>query len=253
VNSELPHATSDAPVPPAFERPKWDIVDAAALVCLALGLVGLVTWLAQFAGGAATAYARAMAWPALTLPLVFLIARRWWNAGPAELGVRRPRPGSWRWFVRFGTVVGLGYLVLGAVLVLAFRGRFNVTVSRSGFLLSLRPWNLVPLALFMLVAAPVVEELVYRGVLYPALRARLGRGWALAASAAIFAGVHPLLAWRPSVPVTQLLGGLIFAWSYEKTRSLLHPVVFHVIGNAAILAWRVVLAYRSGWVTGLLG
>lgn len=251
--SEEPAATGDAPAPPAFERPKWDLVDAAALVCLALGLMGLVTWLAQFAGSTATAYARAIAWPALTLPLVLLIARRWWNAGAAELGVRRPEAGSWWWFVRFGAAAGIGYLILGAGLVLAFRGRFEVNAWSTIYRARLQGRGVVPLALFMLVAAPAVEELVYRGVLYPALRARLGRGWAVAASAVIFAGVHPLLEWRFFVPVTQLLGGLIFAWSYEKTRSLLYPVLFHVTGNAAILAWRIVLAYRSGWVEGLLG
>jgi len=234
-------------------RPKWDLVDAAALLCLALGIVGLGPWLARFAGRAATAYARAIAWPARTLPLVFLIARRWWNAGPAELGVRKPTAGSWWWFVRFGLAVALGYLVLGAGLVLACRGRLDVKALELAHQARLRESGVVPLALFMLVAAPLVEELVYRGVLYPALRARLGRGWAVAVSAVIFAGIHPLLAWRPSVPVTQLLGGLIFAWSYEKTRSLLYPVVFHVTGNAAILAWQLILAYRPGWVTGLVG
>ena len=234
-------------------HPRWDLVDAAALVCLALGLMGLVTWLGQAAGSTATAYAHAIAWPALTLPLVFLISRRWWNAGPAELGVRKPAAGSWRWFILFGSAVGLGYLVLGAGLVLALRGRVDVTAWCANSRVWLRERGVVPLALFMLVAAPAVEELVHRGVLYPALRARFGRGWAVAASAVIFAGIHPLLAWRLFVPVTQLLGGLIFACSYEKTRSLLHPVVFHVTGNAAILAWALVLAYRPGWVTGLLG
>ena len=234
-------------------RPKWDLVDAAALVCLALGLMGLVTWLAGAAGRTVTAYARAIAWPALALPLVFVIARRWWDARPAELGVRKPAAGSWWWFVRFGTAVGLGYLVVGAGLLLALRGRLDVKALELAHQAWLQERGVVPLALFMLVAAPVVEELVYRGALYPALRARLGRGWAVVASALIFAGIHPLLQWRLFPPVTQLLGGLIFAWSYEKTRSLMYPVVFHVTGNAAILAWALVLAYRPGWVAALLG
>ncbi|MHC4506201.1 MAG: lysostaphin resistance A-like protein [Planctomycetota bacterium] len=253
VGSDTAKAPPPAGSPPAFERPKWDIVDAAALVCLELGIVGLGPWVARFAGRAATAYARAIAWPALTLPLVLLIARRWWNADLAELGVRRPRAGSWRWFVRFGAVVGLGYLTLGAGVVLAFKGRFDVAAWSAIYKARLGRSGIVALVLFMLVAAPLVEELVYRGVLYPALRVRLGRGWAVALSAVIFAAIHPLMMWRLFPPVTQLLGGLIFAWSYEKTRSLLHPVVFHVTGNAAILAWRIVVAYRPGWVEGLFG
>ena len=238
---------------PASRAPGWDLLDAAAVLCFAFGLLGLVTWLARAAGQTAAAYARAIAWPALTLPCVALVVRRWWNVTLAELGVRKPRPDSWRWFVRFGLVVGLGYLALGGALVLAFRGRFDVTVSSSRALVWARGWGVVPLALSMLVAAPAVEELVHRGVLYPALRARLGRGRAIAVSAVIFAGIHPLMAWRLFVPVTQLLGGLIFAWSYERTRSLLYPAIFHVTGNAAILAWQLVLAYRPGWVAALFG
>jgi membrane protease YdiL (CAAX protease family) len=237
--------------------PSWDLIDAASVVCFDAGAVGLAAWLGSLAGEAAGPYVAALVRPAVTLSVVALVARRWWRADIAALGVRLPEPGSWWWFVKFSLIVGAGYLVLGATaagVYLALWGAPDAAeLSVWARAVVRRQGGFLPMALVGLIMAPVAEELVFRGVLYPALRGRIGRARSLFGSAAVFAAMHPLWAMRLYPPVTQLLGGLVFAWSYEKTRSLVHPMIFHAVGNGAILVWHLVLIERPGWIAAVLG
>lgn len=94
--------------------------------------------------------------------------------------------------------------------------------------------------------APVAEEILYRGALQQALKGvGLARGWAIAATAALFAAAH----WGSLVPGAEggalamlLVLGVAFGWAYERTGSLLAPVAAHAAFNAANLA--IVAAWR---------
>ena len=78
-----------------------------------------------------------------------------------------------------------------------------------------------------LVLAPIVEEVVFRGVLLPALSSRLGHWTATALSSAGFAAVH-LYAF--SIPPIFVLAVLL-AVSFIRTRSLWVPIVAHALFN----------------------
>lgn len=80
--------------------------------------------------------------------------------------------------------------------------------------------------------APVAEEVFFRGVLYRFLRVR-GFAFALVLSTAIFASFHVLFSGQ-RFPVTQIAGGLLFAWSMEKEKTLWVPIIIHATGNIAI-------------------
>ncbi len=88
------------------------------------------------------------------------------------------------------------------------------------------------LFLAVAVVAPIVEETMFRGVLYPALRARWGVPAGVALSAGVFAIVHPNL---PSgfLPIWTI--GVALALLYERRQSLLPGMVFHGLNNALIL------------------
>jgi membrane protease YdiL (CAAX protease family) len=81
------------------------------------------------------------------------------------------------------------------------------------------------------VLAPLAEEVLFRGILLPALGRRLGLGPAILISSALFALIHfhvPALA-----PLLVLSVALSLAYIY--TRSLVAPVVMHVLFNAVSL------------------
>lgn len=83
--------------------------------------------------------------------------------------------------------------------------------------------------------APIAEELVFRGVLYPALARRVPRGAAMWLSAAVFAVVHGAGADALGNVLLMLIilpFGVLLAWGYERTGTLLVPVAAHVVFNA---------------------
>jgi hypothetical protein len=91
------------------------------------------------------------------------------------------------------------------------------------------------LALFFLIGGlvgPAAEEVVYRGIVYSALR-RWGVLPALLGSTALFAFSHTQGA---GLPIIQTVGGIVFCLSYERSKSLVAPIMIHVFGNTALFA-----------------
>ena len=87
-------------------------------------------------------------------------------------------------------------------------------------------------ALSVVVMAPICEELLFRGVIYPSLRDLGHRRLAIAASSLLFAAIHGSLALM--LPLTVL--AVILVWLYEKTGSIVAPVLMHAAFNAVNFA-----------------
>lgn len=87
------------------------------------------------------------------------------------------------------------------------------------------------MAALAVVSAPLCEEFIFRGLIYGGLRRSLPAWQAIAASAAIFAVVHPPLS---MLPVFVL--GCCAAWTYERSKTLLAPMLVHAAYNMALLA-----------------
>jgi hypothetical protein len=89
------------------------------------------------------------------------------------------------------------------------------------------------IALFFLIGgmvAPIAEEVFFRGILYGFFR-RWGVVVGLVLSTLIFVLIHPI---NHGVPITQLVGGIVFALAYEVEGSLMVPITIHALGNIAI-------------------
>jgi membrane protease YdiL (CAAX protease family) len=78
------------------------------------------------------------------------------------------------------------------------------------------------------VAAPVVEEFVFRGLLYRYLRARRGIPTAMVVSAALFSLGHFIPLLMPSL----FLLGLALAWVAQRYDSLYPAIALHAFFNA---------------------
>jgi len=78
------------------------------------------------------------------------------------------------------------------------------------------------------VAAPFFEEIIFRGLLFATLRRRFGLFAAALGSALIFAVAHGY-GWVGLVSV--LWSGMLWAWSYERTRSVVPGMAAHAIVN----------------------
>lgn len=85
-------------------------------------------------------------------------------------------------------------------------------------------------AVAVIVAAPLAEELVFRVILQGALRSRLSATWSIAISSVVFAGVHGFPDSLALLPLAVVLG-----YVFEQRRSYLAVVVLHALFNARTL------------------
>ena len=92
-------------------------------------------------------------------------------------------------------------------------------------------WMRVYLGAFAVVLAPVAEEFIFRGMLYPFVKQLGSPRAAFFGISAIFALIH--LDAGTLVPLFVL--ALALTWLYEKTDNLLAPITAHALFNAANL------------------
>ncbi len=93
------------------------------------------------------------------------------------------------------------------------------------------PW-LITLSLFLAcILGPIVEEIFFRGFLYPAIRKHVGIGWASVSTAALFALIHENA--FAFLPVFFL--GLVLSYLYEKRGNLVACASLHIIHNSVFI------------------
>jgi ABC-2 type transport system permease protein len=203
----------------------------------------------------------------LIAALIFFVLQAIATLGLTYLGTRYILPGNVVW-IAFCTA---GVTTFGLVRLIYWRARMadiprmlndgvprallwgligGVAASLAGFVYiklaplldlfpTLRPDSSVtdaamPLWLVALavVAAPVFEEFIFRGLIFGGLRRLLGVAAATLASAAIFAIVHP-----PASVIPVFVMGVCAALVYERTRMLAAPMLLHAVYNAAVLGF----------------
>lgn len=78
-----------------------------------------------------------------------------------------------------------------------------------------------------IVAAPILEEILFRGLIFESCAERFGKGVGLFVSALLFGLVHIV----PVQIINAFVVGLILGYVYLKTRSLVSVMVIHAINN----------------------
>jgi len=90
-------------------------------------------------------------------------------------------------------------------------------------------FNLAALGVIAIIIAPVVEELLFRGIFYPTIKQQGHPTLAVIGVSLLFALSHANI--MTFVPLTLLSIALI--WLYEQTNNLLAPITTHALFNAA--------------------
>lgn len=169
------------------------------------------------------------------------------EAGFRKLGLLPRHPvRDLRWGV-LGGVIGFGLVGLAGIVwanLLTMLGEPVPDVAHESLVTLQQEFSLELLFLLIfsaVVMAPLLEELVFRGVLQTSLmRLMKGRRWpAMLITAAAFSAIHGTI-----VPTTGLLPlfvlGLVFGYVYEHTGSLLTPILAHAVFNAMNIAIAIV-------------
>lgn len=168
---------------------------------------------------------------ALAGAIVYLLARLvYWRARAAGVPALRGGPVAATLGLGLGTGLGAALFGLGymALLHLAPWWRPEAPASAAPHIGA--AW-LVALAV---VAAPLCEEFIFRGLLFGGLRRSMAFLPAAALSAALFAIVHP-----PASIVPVFVLGLCTAFAYERGKGLLAPMLVHALYNAAVVGFQL--------------
>ncbi|MBQ8205751.1 MAG: CPBP family intramembrane metalloprotease [Alistipes sp.] len=92
-------------------------------------------------------------------------------------------------------------------------------------------WTLV----LVVFAAPIFEEVLFRGRLYGLLRTKASPMVSVLLSSLMFGLMHL----QPAVMLEGVLMGLLFSYAYLRSRSIFAPVILHMCNNALAYALKV--------------
>jgi uncharacterized protein len=95
--------------------------------------------------------------------------------------------------------------------------------------------QLVALGLLVVLAAPISEEIFFRGFIFGGLRNRLSFWPAALISGLLFGLVHAPTG--PAQVPPLVVFGVLLAWLYERTGSLGPPILMHMIQNAIAFSY----------------
>ena len=190
---------------------------AVALLALYLIALALAGWLLPAAWAAWGSALAAFAVLLTAQPFIALGVLQ-----PAEIGLTAPRPGTMR-----VVVLAIGLALLLNIVVMIVRGAAPVRVAAT--------------TVAAVLAAAVLEELVFRGVLLALLDRALPQRWRIAGAYVGWGGVALTLSFvalhglRPGLLLGVLPAALLYLWLRERTGSLLAPIAAHLAWNGSVL------------------
>jgi membrane protease YdiL (CAAX protease family) len=247
-----PPAAAETPLPPALPVGKVPVWFYRPLDLLGLGLIYLVFF------GLVIGSVRADQDPEISLnpaSLITAIGFQFFLAGIAILMVV-PRVGpvtwlglkwrSWPWvFLMAPAAVVLMWVLLGALQATGYMewieslGVESVQDTVKLLQTSKDPTILSLMAFAAVVAAPICEEIVFRGYFYAATKRFAGPWVAGFISALVFASAHASL----SALLPLFIFGCVLVFLYEKTGSLWAPIAVHFCFNGATVLVQLASRY----------
>jgi membrane protease YdiL (CAAX protease family) len=214
----------------------WDIAHTVALLVvgtLFIFLVYTITLIIQMGRGIAiddsiASEAIEVGFYAVWLLAIYWCSVRRYGINWAALGVRRV---AWWWLVAsLLCLIGMSIAIGGIqAATSAIQGHpfVNPQIQIRTHGQPLTPVDLVLLLLSVGVAAPLVEELFFRGMLYPLMRRSTAAWVAVILNAGIFALAHGI----PIMLPTFVIAGVVFTLVRERTNSLLPGMLIHMLQN----------------------
>ena len=186
----------------------------------------------------------------ITVAVILLIAQFTFARGLRGFGLRaRTLPRDFGWACV--DLLAVWPIVLAMIVVTVAIGKaivgeeFEIPQHMGLELImeSASPLLQILIVVLAIVIAPLVEEMLFRGMIQTTLRSYFGRPWlAVIATSAMFASVHANGTHWPAL--FALAMGL--GYSYEKSGSLFRPIFMHALFNGTTIA--AALAEQQGWI-----
>lgn len=182
---------------------------------------------------------------AIIAAAVFFITKAWLtDAGLRKAGLVPRRPGRDFLYSAVGTPLGIAltFATLLLVNVAATAAGVPSPEINHGMLNQLKEADragMIAIIVMAVAIGPVLEEIVFRGLLQTLLLEAMGRSarWpVILTAAALFSVVHLGATTWHALPGLFVLG-IVLGWLYERTGSLWPPVLVHAGFNAFNIVW----------------
>lgn len=232
MESNLTTSPVAEPVPRQFPPSNWGPSGAllGTLLALIAGLVlGLPALFFSEGEGELTTFGNIVlqigtALGFLLAPLAIAGSRGAASLGEAfrRLGVRGFRPSAFKWMA-----AAVGAYLLFAIVYTALVGEPEQEDIADGF-------GPIPVQVLLIVfAAPLSEELCFRGMLFGGLRERLPRVPAALIAGGVFGLLHAFTGISAVPPLIAF--GFVLCLLYEQTGSIVPGILLHILNNSVAL------------------
>ena len=145
---------------------------------------------------------------------------------------------NWKSDVRTGLkhyLIALPVIIATGFVVDSVLRAFGIEPEQQGIINNILSENSLGILAFMvffgMLAAPIVEELLFRGFLQSAVRITCNKLQTVLISGFVFALIH----WNAHVFLQIFILGLLLAYLFEKTGSLVAPITVHICHNTITL------------------
>lgn len=235
------------PAPKAGENPVWtgwDVLQIAGLTVLTLLIAQVVilagarlfsasreSWLETAQKPSLALLAELLTYAAVAIYMILLVEGKYHTRFWAAI--------RWNWPAAIAglSVAGVGVLMLG----LDFLGRFLPMPKTTPFDQFFdRPMDAYLTVAFAITLGPLMEELFFRGFLYPVLARRLGAVWGVLLTALPFGLVHYVQYRSWSAVLIIVLVGVVLTTVRAVTKSVASSFLAHVGYNGTLMvlaAW----------------
>jgi membrane protease YdiL (CAAX protease family) len=228
--------------PPPVENPVWSgwdvlliaLLTFVAMVVLQLGLPVIAmrllypheTWLQVAQKPILLLVSQFLIYGALAAFMVMLVEGKYRAPFWRTIGWNWPRSGSVWLFLAIGGATLIVVIVLQSILPMPKDTPFEHLFDRQR--------DAYLLAIIAVSFAPLLEELFFRGFLYPVLARRIGVAWAVALTALPFGLIHlPQYGWAWGAALLIVLVGVVCGIVRAVTRSVGASFLVHAGYNGA--------------------
>ena len=147
----------------------------------------------------------------------------------SAVGLAGPKDGRRGRAIAIGITLGVFAALMARcyLFVISLVPEWERVAQQSEGLSSVRGWWLILLGV---IAAPLFEEFIFRGLVFRGMRRSLPAAWSMAGSAAVFAICHPPISVAPVFVM-----GVLAALGFEWTGWILTPICVHMTYNGLVL------------------
>ncbi len=175
----------------------------------------------------------------LTCLYIFSIVRTKYGLPIASLGLTIH---NWKNDVKTGLkhyLIALPVIIASGFIVNFVLRVFSIEPEQQNIINNILSEDSLGVLTFMVffgtLAAPVVEELLFRGFLQSAVRNTCNKIQTVLISGCVFALIH----WNAYVFIQIFILGTLLAYLFEITRSLVAPITVHICHNTVTLAFLI--------------